>query len=85
MQSPDDPADLELTPDQMRAMGRAVLDRLIDHIASLDDQLACGDVHAEDLCRAMREPPPEHGTAPPRPATWPTSRAAASSRPRWPT
>ena len=63
MPSPDDPADLELPPDRMRAMGRAVLDRLIDHIASLDDQLACGDVHAEELCRAMREPPPEHSTA----------------------
>ena len=63
MPSPDDPADLELPTDRMRAMGRAVLGRLIDHIAALDDQPACGDVRAEDLCRAMREPPPEHGAA----------------------
>jgi aromatic-L-amino-acid/L-tryptophan decarboxylase len=61
MPASDDPADLELPPDRMQAMGRAVLDRLIDHIAALDDQPACGDVRAEDLCRAMREPPPEHG------------------------
>jgi aromatic-L-amino-acid decarboxylase len=61
--SPDDPADLELPPDRMRAMGEAVLDRLIDHIAALEDQPACGDVRAEELCRAMREPPPERGMA----------------------
>jgi aromatic-L-amino-acid decarboxylase len=47
----------------MRAMGQAVLDRLIDYISSLDDQPACGDVRAEELCRAMREPAPEHGSA----------------------
>lgn len=63
MSPPDDPADLEPPPDRMRAMGEAVLARLIDHIAALDDQPACGDVRAEDLCRAMREPLPEHGEA----------------------
>src|SRR5262245_604277 len=63
MPLPDDPAVLELPPDRMRAMGEAVLARLIDHIARLDEQPACGDVRAEGLCRAMREPPPEHGAA----------------------
>jgi aromatic-L-amino-acid/L-tryptophan decarboxylase len=63
MPAPNDPADLEFPPDRMQAMGQAVLARLIDHIASLDDQPAHGDVCAEDLCRAMREPPPEHGAA----------------------
>ena len=45
----------------MRAMADAVVTRCIDHIASLDRQPICGDVHAEDLCRAMREPAPEQG------------------------
>src|SRR3954469_17737631 len=45
----------------MRAMGDAVLERVIDHLASLPDQPACGDVRAEDLCRSLREPAPEHG------------------------
>jgi aromatic-L-amino-acid decarboxylase len=59
--TPDDPADLDLAPEHMRAMGHEVLRRVIDHIASLPDQPACGDVHAEDLCRSLREPAPEHG------------------------
>ena len=58
---PDDPADLELPAEVMRAMGQAVLAQVVDHIASLPDQPACGDVAAEELCRAMREPAPEHG------------------------
>ena len=58
---PDDPANLELPPEVMQAMGQAVLARVVDHIASLPDQPACGDVVAEDLCRTLREPVPEHG------------------------
>ena len=58
---PDDPANLELAPEVMQAMGQAVLGRVIDHIASLPDQPACGDVGAEELCRSLREPVPEHG------------------------
>src|SRR5580693_3005620 len=45
----------------MQAMGQAVLGRVIDHVASLPDQPACGDVVAEELCRSLREPVPEHG------------------------
>ena len=63
MSALNDPADLEFPPDRMQAMGQLVLARLIDHIASLDDQPARGDVRAEDLCRAMREPAPEYGAA----------------------
>ena len=59
---PDDPADLEFSPEQMRAMGAATLSRVVDHIATLDRQTACGDVQAQELCRAMREPAPESGT-----------------------
>ena len=58
---PEDPANLELPPDVMQAMGQAVLARVVDHIASLSDQPACGDVAAEELCRTLREPVPEHG------------------------
>jgi aromatic-L-amino-acid decarboxylase len=45
----------------MRAMGEAVLARVVAHVASLDAQPARGDVEAAALCRAMREPAPEHG------------------------
>ncbi len=58
---PEDPADLELPPEVMRTMGQAVLARVVDHIVSLPDQPACGNVVAEDLCRTLREPVPEHG------------------------
>jgi aromatic-L-amino-acid/L-tryptophan decarboxylase len=58
---PDDPADLELPPEVMRAMGQAALERVVDFIASLPYQGACGDIHAEELCRALRERAPEHG------------------------
>jgi aromatic-L-amino-acid decarboxylase len=59
--TPADAADLDLAPERMRAMGEEVLRRVIEHLASLPYQPACGDVHAEDLCRALREPAPEHG------------------------
>jgi len=61
MMPPDDPADLELPTSVMRAMGQAALAHVVDHIVSLPDQPACGDVHAEELCRMLREPVPEQG------------------------
>ena len=61
MMPPDDPADLELSAEVMRTMGQAALSRVVDHIASLSDQPARGDTVAEELCRTMREPAPEHG------------------------
>jgi aromatic-L-amino-acid decarboxylase len=45
----------------MRAMADQVVTRCIDHIATLGRQPICGDVDAGDLCRALREPAPEHG------------------------
>jgi aromatic-L-amino-acid decarboxylase len=57
----EDPADLELSADVMRTMGQAALARVVNHIASLKDQPARGDTAAEELCRTMREPAPEHG------------------------
>jgi aromatic-L-amino-acid decarboxylase len=42
-------------------MGEAVLRRVVDHLASLGDQPACGDVDVAELCRSMREAAPEEG------------------------
>ena len=55
----DDPANLEFTTDEMRAMGRDTLERAIAHIASLAAQPICGDIDAAPDCRDMREPSPE--------------------------
>ena len=55
----NDPANLEFTPDEMRAMGRETLERAIAHIESLAAQPICGDLGSESTCRDMREPAPE--------------------------
>lgn len=55
----DDPANLEFTAAEMRAMLDRVATRAIDHIARAGDQPICGDVEAAALCRALREPAPE--------------------------
>ena len=60
---PTDPADLEFTADEMRRMGHATVERLVDHVLSLETQPARGDVDAADLCRRLREPAPERGVA----------------------
>jgi aromatic-L-amino-acid decarboxylase len=54
---------LEFTPDRMRAMADEVVRRVVAHIAAAAEQPSCGDVDAAALCRAMREPVPEAGTA----------------------
>jgi aromatic-L-amino-acid decarboxylase len=60
--APRDLADLELDPRVMLEMGRAVLDRVVAHIASLGEQPARGDMEGiADFCRSMREPAPEDG------------------------
>jgi aromatic-L-amino-acid decarboxylase len=62
--SADDPADLELDSQQMRVMSDAVVERVIAHVMSLGAQGAKGDMDGlAELCRSMREPPPEHGAA----------------------
>lgn len=60
---PDDSSNLEFSPEEMRQMGRSVLERAIRHIESLPTQPACGDLNADELCRALVEPPPESGVA----------------------
>jgi aromatic-L-amino-acid decarboxylase len=62
MRAREDPAELDFTPDEMRAMGEAALARIVEHLASLSAQPARGDIRAEGLCRAMREGPPEEPT-----------------------
>jgi aromatic-L-amino-acid decarboxylase len=52
---PHDAASLEFTPAQMREMGEQVLERVLAHLQSLPAQPACGDTHAEALCRQLRE------------------------------
>lgn len=57
-----DSASLELSPDQMRAMGQAVVERAVAHLAALDRAPSNGDfTDIEALCRALREDAPEDG------------------------
>lgn len=59
-----DPANLELTPATMQAMGEAVVTRAVAHLAALPDAPARGDfTDIEALCRSLRESAPEHGSA----------------------
>ena len=62
-----DLANLEFTADEMRRMGYVTIERLVDHILSLETQPARGDVAAADLCRRLREPvlPPSTVATPP--------------------
>jgi aromatic-L-amino-acid decarboxylase len=58
-----DPANLELTPDQMRRLGEEALARIIAHVAGIGEQPVRGDVAAEELCTRMREAAPEQGAS----------------------
>ncbi|MEO7050540.1 MAG: aminotransferase class V-fold PLP-dependent enzyme [Rhodanobacter sp.] len=60
----DDPANLELTRDQMQSMGESVLARALAHLAGLVEAPVCGDfTDIETLCRSMRENAPEQGSS----------------------
>ena len=61
MRTSADPAALELPPERLRALGEQVLARVVQHLASLERQPACGDTDAAALCRSLREGPPEQG------------------------
>ena len=58
-----DLADLEFSPAEMRAMLDAVASKAIDEVASAGAIPIRGDIHAEAVCRAMRERAPEHPAA----------------------
>ncbi|MCB9896777.1 MAG: aminotransferase class V-fold PLP-dependent enzyme [Planctomycetes bacterium] len=60
--TPGDAADLDLSPAQMSAFGQRVLERAVAHLSGVERMPVCGDVDAEDLCRALVEPrAPEAG------------------------
>ena len=60
----DDPADLDLSPAEMQAMGESVLARVVAHLIALHDMPSCGDfTDIEAVCRSMRENVPEQGVA----------------------
>ncbi len=62
MNDHSDRANLDFTPAQMQAMGENVLRRVTSHLAALPDLPSGGDYAGiEELCRAMREAPPEAG------------------------
>jgi aromatic-L-amino-acid decarboxylase len=57
-----DPANLDLSPTRMQALGEAVVRRVTEHLAALPDTPSCGDFAGiKEFCRNMREAPPEHG------------------------
>jgi len=55
------PYPLDPTPEQMRQMGRAALDYLIEFTASQDEQAALDVEGAMDAARSVRGSPPEDG------------------------
>ena len=57
------PASLELSAAEMRAMAEDVITRSIAHVSSAGGQPSRGDVDAAAVCRSLREPAPEQGTA----------------------
>lgn len=57
-----DLANLDLSPAQMQALGENVLQRVTAHLAALPGMPSHGDYTGiRDLCRSLREAPPEHG------------------------
>ena len=58
----DDPANLDLSPATMRAMGEMVVARAVAHLSTIADQPIRGDMDVAELCRSLREPAPEQGT-----------------------
>ena len=62
--NPSDPADLEIPPADMQAMGNLVVARSVAHLAAMDATPILGDyTDIEALCRSLREDAPEHGSA----------------------
>ncbi len=58
-----DLADLDLSPEDMLALGNTVVARSVAHLADLNTMASCGDyTDIEAFCRSLREPAPEHGT-----------------------
>ena len=58
-----DPASLELSVEEMRALFDATSARVLDHLAHVGEQRSTGDVTDDELCLSMREPAPEEPAA----------------------
>jgi aromatic-L-amino-acid/L-tryptophan decarboxylase len=60
----NDPANLELTAEEMLAMGENVLQRSVAHLIDLQHAPSCGDLtDIEDLCRSLKEDEPLQGSS----------------------
>ena len=60
----NDPANLELTAEEMLAMGENVLQRSVAHLTDLQHAPTCGDfTDIEALCRSLKEDEPLQGTS----------------------
>lgn len=59
-----DPADFELTADEMRALGYRVVDLIVDHHQALPGKSATSVARRDALEAVLREPPPSEGSDP---------------------
>ena len=50
---------IELSPDEMRAMGHRVVDLLVDHLAALPESPVAASASRAEMEARLREPPPE--------------------------
>jgi aromatic-L-amino-acid/L-tryptophan decarboxylase len=59
--SSDPPSTLQLSPDEMRALGYRVVDLIVEHVASLGGQPVAGGASRAEMEARLREAAPEHG------------------------
>ena len=52
---------LELSPDEMRALGYRAVDMMVDHLAALADEPVFGTAARAEMEARLREPPPAQG------------------------
>ena len=61
---PQDPANFELSADEMRALGYRVIDMLVEHHLTLGEKCATSYKHRDELEALLREAPPRAGSNP---------------------
>ena len=59
-----EPTALDLSVEQMRALGYAAVDAVVEHMATIRDQAAYGVPDVAALEAALGGPPPQSGTDP---------------------
>jgi glutamate/tyrosine decarboxylase-like PLP-dependent enzyme len=52
---------LELSPDEMRALGYRAVDMMVDHLSAIADQPVFGTAARAEMEARLREPPPAEG------------------------